>query len=67
MDTIDISLNAAIRKARQKEALPDWKDIRKSHFLKAYLACDGKTVATARQLGISRQQVWRLKVQYGIA
>jgi transcriptional regulator of acetoin/glycerol metabolism len=61
MNITDIELEAALRKAKLKEELPEWAEVRKRLFLRSYLSCNGHSITMASDLGITRQQVWRLK------
>ena len=54
MDIIDLELEAALRKARKTEqkSVPTWWGIREKIFMKAYIECEGRSVAMAAKLGM---------------
>jgi transcriptional regulator of acetoin/glycerol metabolism len=54
----DISLPAAINKAKKKSNPKTWMDWKKQAIVKALLDNDGHPVAAARQLGITRNTMW---------
>ncbi|WP_133330106.1 helix-turn-helix domain-containing protein [Sapientia aquatica] len=55
-------------KAKKKESFKPnpWLEIKKKIILDAYIRNDGNSAATARELGISRVQMWRYKKEYGL-